>query len=63
MDEQHYTTAEVSERCNIPVATLRWWRHVGTGPRSFKVGARKVMYRRSDVETWLEEQYAGAEAS
>ncbi|MGW6035301.1 helix-turn-helix transcriptional regulator [Gordonia terrae] len=38
--------------------TLRYWRHVGTGPASFTAGARKVVYRRSEIERWLAEQEA-----
>jgi predicted DNA-binding transcriptional regulator AlpA len=49
------TTAEVAEMTRLSVATLRYWRHAGTGgPASFKLG-RRVMYRRADVEKWLEE--------
>ncbi|GGK64057.1 helix-turn-helix transcriptional regulator [Ornithinimicrobium pekingense] len=51
------TTAEAAEVLHTPVATLRYWRHVGTGPRSFKLGPRRVMYRRADVEAWVEDQY------
>ena len=43
---------EVSEILRTPEATLRFWRHKGTGPASLKVG-RHVMYRRQDVETYL----------
>jgi hypothetical protein len=38
-------------------ATLRWWRHEDRGPRSMRVG-RRVLYRRIDVELWLEAQEA-----
>jgi predicted DNA-binding transcriptional regulator AlpA len=38
-------------------AQLRWMRHNGTGPRSAKVGGR-VMFRRSDVEAWIDAQFA-----
>lgn len=55
--EELMTPPEVSSWIKTPVPTLRYWRHVGAGPRSFKLGPRKVMYRRSDVEAWLEEQY------
>ena len=55
------TTNEVGALINVPVATLRWWRHNGTGPKGSKLGARKVMYRRADVEAWLEAQYAAAD--
>ena len=60
-DDQLMTTAETAAFLHTPVATLRWWRHEGTGPKSFKLGARKVMYRRSDVLSWLEQQYAGTD--
>ncbi|MGB3258888.1 MAG: helix-turn-helix domain-containing protein [Ornithinimicrobium sp.] len=52
------TTSEVAELLRTPQATLRYWRHTGTGPRSFKMGPRRVMYRRADVEAWVEAQYA-----
>ena len=39
----------------IPEGTLRYWRHLGTGPRSFKVG-RHVRYWRADLILWLTEQ-------
>lgn len=55
--DQLLTTAEAAELLHTPVATLRWWRHQGTGPKAFRLGARKVMYRRSDVLAWLEQQY------
>lgn len=51
------TTAEAAELLHTPVGTLRYWRHQGTGPKGFRLGARLVMYRRSDVLAWLEEQY------
>lgn len=35
--------------------TLRYWRSVGVGPVSFKLGAR-VVYRRSELERWVAEQ-------
>lgn len=50
-------TAQVAEYLKTPATTLRWWRYAGQGPRSFKLGARKVAYLRSDVEEWLEQRY------
>ena len=50
-------TAQVAECLKTPATTIRWWRHIGQGPKSFKLGARKVAYLRRDVEAWLEEQY------
>jgi predicted DNA-binding transcriptional regulator AlpA len=49
------TVAEVAEMTRLSVGTLRWWRAVGEGgPESFKLG-RRVMYRRADIEKWLDE--------
>ena len=46
------TTAEVAELCRAPVETVRFWRHVGKGPKSFKLG-RRVLYDAEEVERWL----------
>jgi predicted DNA-binding transcriptional regulator AlpA len=48
--------AETSVRTTVPVPTLRFYRHKRTGPKSFKLGGR-VVYKESDVEAWIEEQY------
>ena len=53
---------EVADLVRVPVATLRYWRHLRTGPRSFKVG-RSVRYWRTDVLSWLEEQSTDAHAA
>ena len=47
---------EVSELTRIPLPTLRFYRHAGKGPRSFKLGNR-IVYKRADVEAWIEQQY------
>lgn len=39
----------------IPVATVRYWRVLGTGPRGFILG-RRLRYFRQDVLDWLDEQ-------
>lgn len=53
---EYMTVKEFSQLTRTPESTCLWWRHVGRGPRSFKVG-RRVLYLRSDVEEWLQEQY------
>lgn len=50
---------EVAEMTGVPVATLRYWRHLGTGPESAKLG-RAIVYRREVVEAWIDEQFAAA---
>ena len=47
------TITEAAEILRTPVATLRYWRHLGTGPRSFRLG-RRVLYRRDDLRTWID---------
>jgi excisionase family DNA binding protein len=55
-DDQLLTITETAELLRTPVATLRWWRHTGKGPRSFKIG-RGVRYRRSDLHAWIDQQH------
>lgn len=61
MEPSILTTAEAAEMLRTPVGTLRYWRHQGTGPKAFKLGAKRVAYMREDVEAWLKEQYEGGD--
>lgn len=56
------TVTEAAEIMHTPAATLRFWRHKGIGPKSFKLGPRRVMYKREDVIAWMEEQYNAEQA-
>ncbi len=47
------TITEAAEVLRAPVATLRYWRHLGTGPRSFRLG-RRVLYRRDDLHARID---------
>ncbi len=47
------TITEAAELLRAPVATLRYWRHLGTGPASFRLG-RRVLYRREDLNAWID---------
>jgi predicted DNA-binding transcriptional regulator AlpA len=49
------TIAEAAAVLRSPVATLRYWRHLGTGPHSFKIG-RRIFYWAAEVEEWLDQQ-------
>jgi len=49
----YLTTEEVADILRAPAETVRYWRHIGKGPRSFKVG-RRVLYARDDVEAFIE---------
>jgi excisionase family DNA binding protein len=52
-DPELLTITEAAELLRAPVATLRYWRHLGTGPRSFRLG-RRVLYRRVDLHAWID---------
>jgi predicted DNA-binding transcriptional regulator AlpA len=49
------TLQEACRFLRVPEGTLRYWRHLGSGPRSFKIG-RHVRYWRADLILWLTEQ-------
>lgn len=49
---------EVAALTRKPVATLRWLRSNGQGPRCGKLGKRLV-YRRADVEQWISSAFEG----
>ncbi len=54
MDDELLTTEEVARYFRTVPATVRYWRHIGKGPRSLRVG-RRVLYRTSDVHAWAEQ--------
>ena len=53
------TIAKAAELLRAPVATLRYWRQLGTGPRSFG-GGRRVLHRRDDLYAWMETSVPGS---
>jgi len=55
---KYLTTAEVAELVRAPLETVRYWRHVGKGPKSFKLG-RRCLYATEDVEAWIAQAKAG----
>jgi predicted DNA-binding transcriptional regulator AlpA len=61
-DDELLTLQEVSDLVRVPVATLRYWRHLGSGPSSFRIG-RSVRYWRTEVFLWLDGQSAAAHAA
>jgi hypothetical protein len=50
-------TDEVAKIIRMKPATVRYWRHFGKGPKFFKMGEHKVLYRREDVEAWIAAQH------
>lgn len=44
---------ELCELCKVGRRTVYKWNYRNTGPRRTRIG-RKVMYRESDVQAWLD---------
>ena len=55
LGDEMLSLQETCQLLRVPEGTLRYWRHLGAGPRSFKIG-RHVHYWRTDVILWLTEQ-------
>lgn len=53
--DEMLTLQEACRFLRVAEGTLRYWRHLGCGPRSFKIG-RLVRYWRADLVLWLSEQ-------
>lgn len=51
---------ETAALLNVPVATLRWMRHKGEGPRGVSIGGR-IKWKREEVLAWIDQQFAEAE--
>jgi predicted DNA-binding transcriptional regulator AlpA len=60
--DEMLTLQEACRFLRVPEGTLRYWRHLGSGPRSFKIG-RHVRYWRADLILWLTEQTNRAQPS
>jgi excisionase family DNA binding protein len=55
MSSNLLNTTEAAEVLRLGVATLHRWRKAGKGPPYIEMG-RKVYYRRTDLDRWIEEQ-------
>lgn len=49
------TITEAADLLRTPVATLRYWRNIGYGPASFRIG-RGVRYWHHEILHWLHQQ-------
>ncbi|MGI8614897.1 MAG: helix-turn-helix transcriptional regulator [Nocardioidaceae bacterium] len=56
--DDYLTTPEVAKHYRTSEATVRYWRHIGYGPRGIKVG-RRVLYALSEVARFDAERRAG----
>lgn len=56
------TTRQVADRVGVSEATMRYWRHLGSGPVGYKIG-RHVRYAPNDVDAWLADRRDRANAA
>src|SRR5437660_624823 len=57
MNDPNIPFPQAAERLGVPEATLRYWRHLGIGPRGFKMG-RRVFFKASELDRFEREQQA-----
>ncbi|MFC8385832.1 AlpA family transcriptional regulator [Nocardia salmonicida] len=57
--DRYLQAKDCAELTGIPAGTWRYWAHLGTGPRSFKLGRRRV-WRESTILAWIAEQELAA---
>ena len=49
------TSKEAGTYLRTSDAVLQQWRYLGKGPKYYKLG-RKVLYKRADLDAWVESQ-------
>lgn len=55
IEDRHLTVEELAERERTTPPTVYKWLHEGRGPRSLKIGRRRL-FRLADVIAWEEER-------
>ena len=50
---EYITDTQLCELVRVDPRTTQRWRTTEQGPPFVRVGARRILYRRSDVEAWL----------
>ena len=55
---EYLTTQEVAEKLRVAPETVRYWTWRGEGPRSFKMGRRRL-YAVEDVEAFIADARSG----
>ena len=61
VENQFVSERQLADLLQIPMATLRFWRWAGRGPRFRRLG-RSVRYRAEDLEAWIATRPEGGEA-
>lgn len=51
--QDYLTSREIQGHYRMSIGYLSQLRSRGEGPRFYKLGARKILYLRADVEAWI----------
>jgi prophage regulatory protein len=54
-DAGYMSAPQLEQLTGTPAGTWRYWAYINYGPKSFKIGRRRV-WKRSTVLAWLEAQ-------
>jgi len=57
LGDEMLTIDQLAELLHVKVQAVYDWRHRGVGPRAIRPAGGRVLFRRSDVDAWLD-QYA-----
>lgn len=57
-DRPSYSGDEVADLLGVAPSTVRYWRHVGRGPKAWRLpGTRRNRYLRADLIAWAMSAY------
>ncbi|MEU1302824.1 helix-turn-helix transcriptional regulator [Streptomyces shenzhenensis] len=51
---EYLTTKDVAARYRTAPSTVRYWRHIGYGPKGIKVG-RRILYSPAEIQRFEKE--------
>jgi len=60
--DQLFSTQEVGAMIGISERTLISWRNQGSGPRWYRLGARRIRYPLDELRAWIRSKDAGTPA-
>ncbi len=63
MTERFLTERDLFSTFNIPARTAQRWRVSGDGPPFVRVGKRRILYRETDISTWMEKRTFASRAA
>jgi hypothetical protein len=52
--ENYLTTDDLAARYRTVASTIRYWRHIGYGPKGLKIG-RRVLYTQAEIDRFERE--------